>query len=109
MSRVISPWGLIALHSSFGELSPLRLIAHSFYNILVQNKLYANQFIIIILLLLSPPSLARWLGEVPVGASPGGDGLDMASFSGIQPLLQVVAIGPAGRAQWDVQGIRRDD
>ena len=44
-----------------------------------------------------------------MGASPGGDGLDMANFSGIQPLLQVVAINPVGIAQWDVQGIRRDD
>ena len=44
-----------------------------------------------------------------MGASPGGDGLGMARFSGIQQLLQVVAINPVGTSQWDVQDIRRDD
>ena len=44
-----------------------------------------------------------------MGASPDGDGLDMASCSGIQQLLQVVAINPVGRVRWDVQDIQRDD
>ena len=61
------------------------------------------------LLLLNPPSFARWLGEAQVGASPGGDGRGMARFSGIQQLLQVVAINPVGRVRWDVQDNQRDD
>ena len=36
-----------------------------------------------------------------MGASPGGDVRGMARFSGIQQLLQVVAINPVGRVRWD--------
>ena len=43
------------------------------------------------------------------GRLPGEDVRGMARLSGIQQLLQVVAINPVGRARWDVQDNQRDD